>query len=64
MNYFLAKNDKELGLCLRMLFAEGFDTLHVESVETEKKRLVFHIDVEMDAELFARLQKRYSLLIS
>jgi hypothetical protein len=42
MDYFLAVNDKQLGICLRMLYAEkirGF----VETVMNEKGKIEFHI---------------------
>lgn len=42
MNYFLAVNDRQLGTCLRMLFAEKLQPA-VQTVLNEKGKIEFHI---------------------
>ena len=41
MNYFLAVNDRQLGTCLRMLFAEKLQPA-VQTVLNEKGKIEFH----------------------
>ena len=55
MNYFLAVNDRQLGTCLRMLFAEKLQP----AVQIE-----FHISIAADQEVFEELDERYKILIS
>lgn len=43
MNYFLAVNDRQLGTCLRMLFAEKLQPA-VQTVLNEKGKIEFHTD--------------------
>ena len=47
MNYFLAVNDRQLGTCLRMLFAEKLQPA-VQTVLNEKGKIEFHISFEED----------------
>ena len=44
MNYFLAVNDRQLGTCLRMLFAEKLQPA-VQTVLNEKGKIEFHISI-------------------
>ena len=63
MDYFLAVNDKQLGICLRMLYAEkirGF----VETVMNEKGKIEFHISIAASPDMFEELRERYQILIS
>lgn len=62
-NYFLAINNKQLGTCLRMLFAEGIQGT-VQVVLNNKNKIEFHIYIEADEDLFERLKERYAILIS
>lgn len=64
MDYFLAKSDKQLGICIRMLRDEGFMRVIVENEINEKNRMEFHIYIETDKKHFARLQERYRTMIS
>lgn len=57
MRYFLAVNNKQLGICLRMLY-------FVETVMNGKGRIEFHIGIAVDDELFEKLNRRYKILIS
>lgn len=60
MNYFLAVNDRQLGTCLRMLFAEGI----VQVVLNDKNKIEFHISIAADDDLLESLKERYTILIS
>lgn len=51
MNYFLAVNDRQLGTCLRMLFAEKLQPA-VQTVLNEKGKIEFHISIAADQEVF------------
>lgn len=63
MNYFLAVNDRQLGTCLRMLFAEGIQGI-VQVVLNDKNKIEFHISIAADQEVFEELNERYKIMIS
>lgn len=63
MDYFLAVNDKQLGICLRMLYAEGLEVT-VKTVRNSKSKIEFHVFINAEREDFARLQERYEILTS
>lgn len=63
MQYFLATNDKQLGVCLRMLYAEGIQAA-VETLKNDKGKIEFHITIAADDELLEELLERYDILIS
>lgn len=63
MNYFLAVNDRQLGTCLRMLFAEGIQGI-VQVVLNDKNKIEFHISIAADDNLLESLKERYTILIS
>lgn len=63
MNYFLAVNDRQLGTCLRMLFAERIQPT-VQTVMNDKGKIEFHVSISADQELFEELDERYKILIS
>lgn len=63
MNYFLAVNDRQLGTCLRMLFAEGIQGI-VQVVLNDKNKIEFHISIAADDDLLDSLKERYTILIS
>ena len=48
MEYLLARSDRQLGICLRMLYDEGYKGLVVESVINAKNRMEFHVKVMAD----------------
>ena len=62
--YLLAKSDRQLGICLRMLYDEGYRGLVVESVINAKNRMEFHVKVMADEDKMAKLNDRYQTLIS
>lgn len=63
MGYFLAVNDKQLGLCLRMLYADGLGAT-VKTVRNDRGKIEFHIKTEADEDYFNELLERYTILIS
>lgn len=54
---------EELGLCLRMLYAEGVQAI-VETVRNSKGKIEFHIKANTDEALLRDLIERYNILIS
>lgn len=62
MEYFLAVSDKQLGLCLRLLSAEGIRAI-VETVRNSKGKIEFHIKANTDEALLRDLIERYNILI-
>ena len=63
MKYFLAVNDKQLGVCLRMLYAEGIQG-SVNVVLNDKGKIEFHIYIDVLEETVEKLSERYKILIS
>lgn len=63
MNYFLAVNDRQLGTCLRMLYAEKIQPT-VLTVMNDKNKIEFRISISASDELMADLMERYEILIS
>ncbi len=64
MEYFKAKNDKQLGLCIRMLLAERMDNIIVNPIMNDKHKVEFFIRVDADEEQLLVLKERYDTLIS
>lgn len=62
--FFLAKNDKQLGICLRLLLAEGINGIMIEQSINERNKVEFHISAGMDGQTFDMLSKKYRILIS
>ena len=63
MKCFLAVNDRQLGTCLRMLFAEKIQPV-VQTVLNDKDKIEFHISCSADTETLEDLKERYRILIS
>ena len=57
MNYFKAVNDKQLGVCLRMLYADGIQGT-VEVVMNDKNKIEFHVKINADQETLEMLTVR------
>ena len=64
MESFLAKSDRQLGICILMLNDEGFYRLTIESSKNSKSRMEVRVFIETDEETYERLLKRYLTLIS
>ena len=63
MHELLAKSDHQLGMCLRMLYAEGLSSLDIHSEINQKGKMEFHVLLPVDDETFERLQERFENLI-
>ena len=61
--YFKATNDKELGICLRLLYAENAQSF-VEVIMNDKNKIEFHIIPIISEDKFDRLLEKYEILIS
>lgn len=64
MHSFYATSDRRLGLCLRMLNAEGISKVSVESNLNDRDKTEYFIWVKMSQKYFDELQKRYTYMIS
>lgn len=64
MHEILAKSDRQLGMCLRMLYDEGMPgPLDVHSEINDKGKMAFHVLLPVDDETFERLQKRFETMV-
>ena len=63
MHELLAKSDRQLGMCLRMLYDEGMPKLDVHSEINDKGKMEFHVLLPVDDETFERLQKRFETMV-
>lgn len=63
MQYMRAINNKQLGICLRLLFSEGLQGM-VETVMNGKGRIEFRIRANVDENIFEELSRQYEILIS
>lgn len=63
MHELLAKSDRQLGMCLRMLYSEGMPRLDLHSEINDKGKMEFHVLLPVDDETFERLQKRFETMI-
>lgn len=63
MHSFLAKSDKQLGLCLRMLFSAGLQG-DVKAQMNESRKIEFIVSVDVSDSEFEQLRDRYDLMIS
>ena len=60
----LAKSDHQLGMCLRMLYAEGIHgPLPEKRKKNEKGKMEFLVTVPVDDAQFEVLERRYQTLI-
>lgn len=63
MKSFVAKNPKQLNLCLRLLYCEHVP-FSVNVFETDKKKIAFEVQVDVDEQKMAELREKYRILIS
>ena len=63
MHELLAKSDRQLGMCLRMLYDEGMPRLDLHSEINDKGKMEFHLLLPVDDETFERLQKRFETMV-
>lgn len=64
MKSFLAKSDKQLGICIRMLNDEGYYDLMIHSEKNAKNRMEILVYIKADEDTYERLLNRYLTLIS
>ena len=62
MHELVAKSDRQLGMCLRMLYDEGMPKLDLHSEINDKGKMEFHVLLPVDDETFERLQKRFETM--
>ena len=62
MHELLAKSDRQLGMCLRMLYDEGMPKLDLHSEINDKGKMEFHVLLPVNDETFERLQKRFETM--
>ena len=62
MHELLAKSDRQLGMCLRMLYDEGMPRLDLHSEINDKGKMEYHVLLPVDDETFERLQKRFETM--
>lgn len=62
MRVFTAKNDRQLGLCLKLLFAEQIPS-QVDIELTKKDKVIYLISVSVDEETWHKLESKYKILI-
>lgn len=63
MHELLAKSDRQLGMCLRMLYDEGMPRLDLHSEINDKGKMEFRVLLPVDDETFERLQKRFETMV-
>ena len=64
MNYILAKNDKQLGMCLRMLFDDGLTEVVVHPIMNKQHKVEFRVILDnVEEDRFERLRECYEMLI-
>lgn len=59
----MARNPKQLDLCLRLLYSEHVP-FSVEVCETNKKKIAYEIKVEVTEQKMTELEEKYRILIS
>lgn len=62
MYMFIAKNDKQLGLCLKLLYSEHID-YSVDLELTKKDRVIYKIWVDISSDAYSELESKYRILI-
>lgn len=63
MNYIIAKTDRQLGICLRMLFPEQ-KSFTPEPYLNDKGKMEYRIPVELDDDRYEYYRQTFETLIS
>lgn len=63
MRTFLARNPKQLDLCLKLLYSEK-TPFSVRVVESTKKKIEYEIGVNVTGEHMTELEEKYRIMIS
>ena len=63
MKELMAKNPKQLDICLRLLYAEHVN-FFVNIHETNNGKIVYGVSVNVDDETKSKLEEKYRIMIS
>ena len=63
MQEFVAVNEKQLGICLKMLYAEHV-TFFVELSERTARKIDYHVRIEESDDVYRELLERFRILTS
>ncbi len=63
MNGFMAKNPKQLDICLRLLYAEKV-SFTVRVIETHKRKIEYTVYAEADQQQISELKEKFRILTS
>jgi hypothetical protein len=63
MNVLEARNPRQLDLCLRLLYTENME-FSVTVKETEKRKIIYMINVIGERQIYEALREKYRILIS
>lgn len=63
MTRLIARTDRQLGICLRLLYAENVEFL-VKVDRTKTGKIVYVVSVIADEAIAADMEKKYAILIS
>jgi len=59
--FFTIRGAKKLDYCLRMLYAESIPFI-VNITENEKRKIFYEVSVDVDEQIFRKLNERYETL--
>lgn len=63
MKHLIAKNDKQLGMCLRMLYDDKLTEIRVSPIMNERHKVEFYVILDdIDDTRFEKLRNRYEML--
>ena len=64
MHELLAKSDRQLGMCLRMLYDEGLTgPLEIKSAINSKGKIEFRVVIPVEDAEFEKLKRRFETMI-
>jgi len=63
MVYLTARNDKQLGICLRMLYSESVE-FKVEVIMNDRDKIEFRVYPMLDEIRIPDIMRRYEIMIS
>ena len=63
MNYIIAKGDKQLGICLKMLYPEQ-TRFTINPVMNDRGMMEFQVFVDLDDDRFEHYKNTFDTLIS
>ena len=64
MHELLARSDRQLGICLRLLYNEGLrGPLQLHSALNSKGKMEFRVSVPVEDAEFDRLEKSFQMMI-